>query len=168
MEGVVRRRPRSKPGAKDKNDVEIRAAMGCTCMRLRRATRRVTQLYDQLLAPAGITAGQFGLLGRLYGARQQGRPALSIGAMAELHGMDPTTLNRNLKPLLAAGLVHDGHDPNDRRIRTVTLTDAGRDCLAAAMPLWQEAQHRLEAALGAEATHALNGLLDLSAAKLAV
>ena len=147
-------------------EIDVRAVLGCTCMHLRRTTRRVTQLYDQRLAPAGITAGQFGLLARLYGAKLRGEDALSIGALADQHGMDPTTLNRNLKPLLSAGLVHDGHDPTDRRVRTVSLTDAGRQRLARAMPLWREAQQRVEAALGPEATLALNGLLDLSATKL--
>lgn len=34
---------------------EIRAIMGCTCLRMRRAARRVTQLYDHALEPAGLT-----------------------------------------------------------------------------------------------------------------
>lgn len=160
-------RQRGRQGkATGESEIDVRAVMGCTCMHLRRTTRRVTQLYDQRLAPAGITAGQFGLLARLYGAKRRGEDALSIGALADQHGMDPTTLNRNLKPLLSAGLVHDGHDQTDRRVRTVSLTDAGRQRLASAMPLWREAQQRVEDALGAEATLALNGLLDLSATKL--
>ena len=152
--------------ATGESEIDLRAVQGCTCMHLRRTTRRVTQLYDRRLAPAGITAGQFSLLGRLYGAKLQGQDALSIGALAEQHGMDPTTLNRNLKPLLSAGLVRDGLDPTDRRVRTVSLTDAGRRRLASAMPLWREAQQYVESVLGAEATLALNGLLDLSATKL--
>jgi DNA-binding MarR family transcriptional regulator len=163
----VPRRQEGRPGkTADESEIDIPAVLGCTCMRLRRTTRRVTQLYDQLLAPAGITAGQFGLLARLYGAKLRDDGALSIGALADQHGMDPTTLNRNLKPLLTAGLVHDGRDPTDRRVRTVSLTDSGRKRLASAMPRWREAQHRVEATLGPEATRALNGLLDLSATKL--
>jgi len=148
-------------------EIDVRAVMGCTGMHLRRATRRVTQLYDHLIAPSGITSGQFGLLARLYGAELEGEAGVSIGTLADLHGTDHTTLTRNLKPLLAAGLVVDGHDPTDGRVRKVSLTDAGRDRLAAAMPLWREAQRRMVAALGPEATLALNGLLDLSVAKLA-
>lgn len=147
------------------NDPQV--VLGCTCMRLRRATRRVTQLYDQRLAAVGVTAGQFSLLARLHGAERRGEEALSIGALADQHGMDPTTLNRTLKPLLSAGLLHDGRDPTDRRVRTVSLTDAGRQRLASAIPLWRDAQQRMEAALGPEATLALNGLLDLAATRLA-
>ena len=35
---------------------------GCTCFRLRSLTRRVTQLYDQVLAPSGLTVTQYSLL----------------------------------------------------------------------------------------------------------
>ena len=147
-------------------DIDIREVLGCTCLRLRSITRTVTQLYDHLLAPAGITVGQFGILARLYGARRFGQSGMSIGMLADQHGMDPTTLTRNLKPLITAGLVEDGRDASDRRVRTISLTAAGRARLVAAMPLWREAQRRIETALGTETMLALNGLLDLSSLKL--
>jgi DNA-binding MarR family transcriptional regulator len=146
--------------------LDIRDALGCTCMRLRRASRHITQLYDQHLAAAGLTASQFGLLARLHGASRRGETALPIGVLADLHGMDPTTLTRNLKSLLAAKLVRDGRDQADRRVRTISLTEAGRKRLILAVPEWRKAQHRVEAALGTEVTLALNGLLDLSNARL--
>jgi DNA-binding MarR family transcriptional regulator len=149
-------------------EIDIRAVMGCTCMHLRRATRRVTQLFDRLTEPAGITSGQFGLLARLYAAKLRGETGLlPIGVMADQHGMDSTTLNRNLKPLLAARLVDEGPNPGDRRVRMVSLTEAGRERLASAIPLWREAQRRVDDALGPEATLALDVLLDLSVARLA-
>jgi DNA-binding MarR family transcriptional regulator len=146
--------------------LDVREALGCTCMRLRRASRQITQLYDQHLAAAGLTASQFGLLARLYRASLRGETALPIGVLADQHGMDPTTLTRNLKLLLAARLVRDGRDQADRRVRTISLTEAGRKRLILAVPEWRKAQHQVEAALGTEATLALNGLLDLSRAKL--
>src|SRR4051812_39261828 len=82
--------------------IEIPAVAGCTCMRLRRASRRITQIYDELLAPAGLTVTQFGLLANLRAC------ALSIGALASRLGMDPTTLTRNLRPLQARGLAEIG------------------------------------------------------------
>src|SRR3979490_2018831 len=48
-------------------DIDIREVLGCTCMRLRRANRTITQIYDQHLAPAGLTSSQFGMLARLHG-----------------------------------------------------------------------------------------------------
>jgi DNA-binding MarR family transcriptional regulator len=147
-------------------ELDVRESLGCTCMRVRRANRQITQLYDRHLAPVGLTAGQFGLLGRLHGASRRGRSALPIGMLAELHGMDPTTLTRNLKLLVAAKLVRDGRDETDRRIRTVSLTDAGRKRLQEAAPGWRKAQREVEAALGTETVLALNGLLDIANAKL--
>jgi len=150
----------------EKPQIDIREVLGCTCMRLRRTNRTMTQIYDQHLAPAGLTSSQFGMLARLHGASLQGKAALPIGTLADLHGIDPTTLTRNLKLLLAARLVRDGRDAADRRVRTVALTDAGRKRLIGAVPEWRKAQHRVESALGTEPMLALNGLLDLSNAKL--
>jgi DNA-binding MarR family transcriptional regulator len=157
---------KSAEGPPQGPDIDIREVLGCTCLRLRSITRGVTQLYDHLLAPAGITIGQFGILARLYGAGLRGRPALPIGMLAEQHSMDPTTLTRNLKPLVVSGLVEDGRDESDRRVRTVSLTESGRACLTQAIPHWREAQRHIETALGTETMLVLNGLLDLSSVKL--
>ena len=35
-------------------DDELRKIMECTCLRMRRATRLVTQLYDHALGPSGL------------------------------------------------------------------------------------------------------------------
>ena len=147
-------------------EFDVREMLGCTCMRLRRANRTITQIYDQQLAAEGLTSSQFGMLARLHGASLQGKPALPIGTLADLHGIDPTTLTRNLKLLLTAKLVRAGRDDTDRRVRTIALTDAGRKRLIRALPEWRKAQQRVETALGTEAMLALNGLLDLSNAKL--
>ena len=40
-------------------------ATQCTCLNLRRITRKVTQRYDEWLAPSGLRATQFSLLGIL-------------------------------------------------------------------------------------------------------
>ena len=147
-------------------EFDVRDVLDCTCMRVRRANRTITQIYDQHLEQAGLTSSQFGMLARLHGASLQGKAALPIGTLADLHGIDPTTLTRNLKLLLAAKLIRDGRDATDRRVRTVALSDAGRKRLIQALPEWRKAQQRVETALGTEAMLALNGLLDLSNAKL--
>ena len=143
-------------------EINVSQVLGCTCLRLRRTTRRVTQLYDRLLDPVGITAGQFGLLANLAGLRMTGTDALPMRALAKRMGLDPTTLNRNLKPLAARGLLAVGADPADKRVRVVRITDAGRAKLREALPSWQCAQARLDEALTVEARLALNGLLDLT------
>ena len=147
-------------------DVSVEEIAGCTCLRMRRAARRVTQVYDQQLARARLTGNQFGLLGHLYGTSLREPSGLSIGALAERVGMDPTTLNRNLKPLQRQGLVDAAPDPADGRARLVRITEAGRRRLEKAVPLWRQAQGRVEAALGVKSMVKLNDLLDLSFARL--
>ncbi len=146
-------------------DLDIREIAQCTCLRLRRTTRRVTQIYDRLLEPAGMTVNQFGLLARLYGASLR-RETLPISVLAERLGMDPTTLNRSLKPLEAEGLVTNADDPADRRVRAVLITEQGIAKLREAVPLWRKAQGQIDEALGLATTVALNGLLELSYANL--
>jgi DNA-binding MarR family transcriptional regulator len=147
-------------------DDELRKIMGCTCMRMRRATRRVTQLYDHALEPSGLTVSQFGLLAYLLGASGAPSNASSIGTIAEWLGMDPTTLNRNLKPLAAKGLVRDAPDSADGRVRVVRITEKGRRALLKAVPFWQNAQARVDKTLGPQVTADLNELLDTSASSL--
>src|SRR5271170_1410320 len=147
-------------------DVAIAEVLGCTCLRMRRVTRRVTQIYDHALAPAGVTVNQFGLLAHLYGVTLAGSAGLPIGALAERLGADPTTLNRTLKPLQDKGLVRDCLDPSDGRVRLVQLTEKGRRELVKIMPLWRKAQAQVERQLGPRSMTALNELLDLSAARL--
>lgn len=154
-------------GASMAEEIDIREVSGCTCLSARRAGRRLTQIYDDALRPAGLTVNQFGLLAKLYGASLAGRPSLSMGALAERLGMDPTTLNRNLKPLGAQGLVADSADHEDRRVRAVFITTKGVAKLRKAVAFWRRAQTRVEAALGAEASQTLRSLLDLASAKLA-
>ena len=147
-------------------DDDLQKIMSCTCLRMRRATRRVTQRYDHALEPTGLTASQFGLLGYLHGASSAPAHASSIGAIAEWLGMDPTTLNRNLKPLLAKGMVKNATDPADGRVRIVQVTEKGLRTLREALPRWRDAQADVEKAIGSKSTSELNRLLDLSSAKL--
>jgi len=147
-------------------DDDLQKIMGCTCLRMRRATRRVTQFYDRTLEPAGLTVNQFGLLGYLHGASRAPAQASSIGSIAEWLGMDPTTLNRNLKPLLAKGMVKNATDPADGRVRIVRITDKGLRTLREALPRWRSAQADVEKVIGARSIAELNALLDLSASKL--
>ncbi len=148
--------------------IAARETANCTCSRLRRAGRRVTQLYDQALAPAGLTVGQFGLLAHLAIRDAQKTGGIAIGDLADARGMDPTTLTRNLKPLAAAGWVVDARHPADRRVRAVAITPSGRERYAAARPLWQSAEAQTERLLGVETLAALNALLEVSIAKIRI
>ncbi len=148
------------------HSIDTREISRCTCRRVRRTARQLTRIYDHALAPAGLTANQFDVLANLFGATLSDRGHLSIGALAERLGMHPTTLNRDLKPLLSQGLIADAQDPADRRVRGVTLTRKGRAKLRAAVPFWRRAQAHIEKAIGASSTGRLNSLLDATAGKL--
>jgi len=143
------------------DNLPARELRNCTCSRLRRAGRQVTQLYDQALEPAGLTIGQFGLLAHLATA-DTARSGIPIGTLAHARGMDPTTLTRNLKPLVAEGWIVDAPDPRDRRVRAVAITPSGRKKYVAAAPLWQSAESQMGTLLGPETLAALNALLEVS------
>lgn len=128
------------------------ASSPCTCFRLRRAARRLTQLYDQALAPAGLTLNQYSIL------RRTGQP-VAMGALADALGMDRTTLTRNLRPLVQAGWLRE-RPGQDARVRLCALTAAGQRRLDAAMPLWQRAQERVRASYGATPLQHLHQALD--------
>lgn len=145
--------------------VNCREVAGSAGLALRRAGRLATQIYDAHLQPAGLTIGQFGVMTQIYGSSLSG-PPLTMKELSDVIGMDPTTLNRTLKPLEVQGLVSTAPDPRDRRARCIQLTASGRKRLGQAMPLWRAADDELRRMLGAETTLALNALLALAGEKL--
>ncbi|MES1023498.1 MarR family winged helix-turn-helix transcriptional regulator [Gloeocapsa sp. BRSZ] len=117
-------------------------ASDCTCFNLRKASRVITQLFDQVLQPSGILANQFTLLAALSVAE-----SVSITRLAQELVMDRTTLTRNLKPLEREGLIRI-EPGQDQRVRVVSLTQKGQAALAKALPLWQQAQAKVIEELG--------------------
>lgn len=134
---------------------------GCSNFKLRQLLRRVSQRYDAEMAQAGLKTTQFSLLSSLQSLGPS-RP----GDLAVAMAMQPSTLTRNLKPLLAAGWVAQGAGA-DGRSRLVSLTDAGRAKRAEALRCWRVAQQALNDTLGAEQVLALHALIDQSLALLA-
>jgi DNA-binding MarR family transcriptional regulator len=133
----------------------------CTLLRLRRTTRRVTQIYDRHLAPLGIRVTQYSLLGSLMG-----QPPVPIGVFADIMGMDRTTLTRNIRPLIRAGWI-ELVPGEDRRQRAIALTPEGKAMFRRAVPLWRQAEGELRAAVGADAIGQLQRLLDQSLERVA-
>ena len=129
----------------------------CLCLHTQRAARALARRFDEALRPVGLTNGQFSLLNALNGAE----PA-PISRVAAALGVDRTTLTAALKPLVREGLAEISVDPADLRSRRVTLTAAGRDRLASALPLWAAAHAALESDL-ADPDRARRDLLTLSA-----
>jgi DNA-binding MarR family transcriptional regulator len=146
--------------------IDLNEVANCTCLRARRLTRRLTQIYDAALEPVHLTANQFGVLSFLYGSTLGGRDHVSIGALAERVGKHPTTLNRDLKPLEVLGLVASVENPADRRVRAIQITSKGRTHLRKAVTFWRQAESRVRQELGPRAMVALNNMLENAAKKL--
>lgn len=133
----------------------------CTCFRIRSAARRVTQIYSQHLGPTGLKISQFSLLGFVAA-----EGPVTIGRLSELLATDRTTLTRNLKPLLASGLIERAPS-GDKRRHELAATTAGRALFKRALPLWAAAEQEVRDAMGPKLTGDLRGALERSMEKLA-
>ena len=128
----------------------------CNCTALRKATRRVSQLYDSALEPCGLRTTQRSILMQI--ARSQNPP--SLGELAEALVMDRGALTHTLKPLERDRLIEIRVDPEDRRNRLVALTAAGRKKLEESQALWKRAQAGFETAFGVAKSAALREALE--------
>jgi DNA-binding MarR family transcriptional regulator len=117
----------------------------CLCLHAQRAARALARRFDQALRPLGLTNGQFSLLMAL----NRPEPAV-MGEVAALLAMDRTTLTAALKPLERRGLVASSPDPTDRRSRRPTLTPAGLELLARAVPIWRDTHAEVDGLLQPE------------------
>jgi DNA-binding MarR family transcriptional regulator len=125
----------------------------CVCSVLRAASRSISQLYDDALAPLGLTITGYSLLTKID---VLGTP--SMNELAESAVMDRSTLSRNLKPLLDTKLIAVKAGA-DRRRKEFSLTAHGRALLTRAYPTWQETQVRFRRAYGATEAKSLSTLL---------
>ncbi len=108
----------------------------CACMALRRAARAVTRLYDHHLTANGLTTTQYAILGTLLK-----KGDLPLSDLADLLGMDRTSLYRTIAPVESAGWVSIVSGRG--RAKTVRLTDAGRAAREQAKDDWASAQQQV-------------------------
>jgi DNA-binding MarR family transcriptional regulator len=109
----------------------------CFCSSLRKAARIITALYDGALSPTGLTAAQFQLLRILC---RIDRPTIS--GIAEVTGLDRSTLGRNVRVLERGGLVRLALGM-DERTHIIDISDEGRQRMEIAVPLWEAVQERV-------------------------
>ena len=121
-------------------------ARSCAMQTIRRASRSITALYEQALAPVGLTASQFSILVALA---DQGSDGVMLGKLAASLGMDRTTVTRALVPLERDDLVMTRTSRTDARRRVLVLGPKGKATLDDAIPLWEDAQKQALARLGA-------------------
>jgi DNA-binding MarR family transcriptional regulator len=124
----------------------------CTCANLRRASRAVTQLYEQELRPTKLRITQLTILKALSTV-----PDARQGGLAYAMGLDPTTLTRTLSLLRRQGYIAIQRG-RDRRERILSLTGKGKAKVEQLTPHWDRAQKRVREAMGKEYDQ-LQGLL---------
>jgi DNA-binding MarR family transcriptional regulator len=131
---------------------DILADLACTNTALRRASRRLGQLYDEALAPTGLKATQIGLLTQIavvHDSGDEGWPTLQ--SLAERLAVSISALTHALRPLVRDGLVELRADPHDGRTKRGVLTTLGEARLSEALVLWNDANQRVETVLGGAA-----------------
>ncbi len=141
--------------------VDALAGLPCTNTALRRAARRLGQLYDDAVSPTELKATQVGLLAqidRLAGDGSQEGPTLQV--LAERLAIRISALTHALRPLVRDGLVELRQDARDRRTKHGILTPLGKARLREAFLLWAAVNRRVEAVLGPASAEKLRGLAD--------
>ena len=119
----------------------------CGATALRKAMRRVTQLYDEYLQEIGLSLPQFGILTELV-LREANPP--TVTALAHAMVMDRSGLGHTLRPLERDGYIALAQNKSDGRQRSVVLTPAGRALQKRAMPFWEKAQAHYIDVIGRE------------------
>jgi DNA-binding MarR family transcriptional regulator len=117
-------------------------SLPCMCASLRRASRALTQHYEDALRPTGLRATQFTVLQALTIAGE-----VTQGKLGQILAMDSTTLTRTLTIMGRRGWIakQRGEDRREWRMR---LSNAGETQFKQALPYWERAQTRVRQQLG--------------------
>ena len=114
----------------------------CLCANLRRASRAITQVYEEALRPVGLRGSQFTILQTLSIAGET-----TQGQMAHLLAMDSTTLTRTLAIMERQGWIAR-REGQDRREWRIQMSKAGKAKFERALPRWEKAQASVRKTLG--------------------
>ena len=127
---------------------------GCHFWVVLHLMRRMRPHYDRALAQVSLGAKQYNLLSQI----QQVEPVTHRSLAASM-ALDPSTLGRNLQPLLAQQWVAV-RPGADARTKLVSLTETGKAKLAEGHVQWQRANAQVGELLGAELTAGLHRVAD--------
>jgi len=105
---------------------------------IRRLHQIAVAIFLQETEAHGLTPVQYGALQTVANA-----PGLDQRTLARTIGLDTSTIGGVVDRLEARGLLLRNASPDDRRVRLLTLTAAGRELLAAAVPSMLRAQERM-------------------------
>lgn len=125
----------------------------CMCGSFRRASRALTQVYENSLRPLGLRATQFTVLQALTLAGE-----VTQSQLGEILAIDSTTLTRTLQIMKREGWIAERRG-DDRRERRLRLAKAGQTQFQHALPAWEKVQSRLRRQLGEQSW---KNLLDIT------
>ena len=131
--------------ATSSSDAPVPRRNDCSTTALRKASRKVSQLFDEALAPCDMKSTQYSILIEIS---RQGDAPTTLQALADTLVMDRSTLGHNLRPLERDGLVSIVRGEEDRRRRHILLTPAGLQRLREAYVHWQRAQEQFHQVFG--------------------
>lgn len=131
-------------------------ASSCANGSVRRASRRLGQIYDEAFVETGLKATQYSLLSHIARGREP-----KMRDLADALVMDLSALSHSLKPLVRDGLVEIRVDELDRRSRRVLLTENGWAKYREAQVISERVSGIFEKAFGVEETVKLRSALDM-------
>ena len=121
----------------------------CMCASFRRASRALTQLYEDALRPTGLRATQFTILQAFSLAGE-----VSQGELGRILSMDSTTLTRTLTIMSRHGWIAKRRG-KDRREWRMRMSKLGEIQFKQALPYWEKAQTKLRRELGDDLSSSL-------------
>ncbi len=134
---------------------------GCTNFKLRQLLRCVARHYDLEMVNVGIRTTQYSMLSHLIN-----RGPVAPSELARKMGIEPSTLTRNLRLLIAQGWAVQGPG-TDARSRWVEITAAGRAKQIEAKHHWKKAQVALNLRVGEQQVAELHALIEHGLASFA-
>src|SRR4051794_26784834 len=109
---------------------EMLPPLACMCASFRRASRALTQHYDEALRPLGLRATQFTILQTLSMTGE-----VPQGKLGEVLTLDSTTLTRTLDIMIGHEWIVK-RQGKDRRVRYLRLSNTGTAEFKRALPYW--------------------------------
>jgi DNA-binding MarR family transcriptional regulator len=141
------------------DSVEPYDQLNCTHTALRQASRQLTQIYDDAIAPSGLTSAQAMVVSRIdeLGGAPSGKGP-SLQTLARRLSIQISALTHALKPLVRDGVVEIHADADDRRTKRAVLTPQGMKQTQQMYTLWTTVNARMDAALGEGTAQELRAL----------
>jgi DNA-binding MarR family transcriptional regulator len=122
---------------------------------LTRASRAYETLLERHLVETGLHRIEYKVL---YAIGREGRG--TPGEVATMLGVEASTISRTLRSLKGAGYVVEGTSTEDRRMRILGLTSAGRTVLSRSIEAAVRVNRRLLKALDDDERAVLSALLN--------